>query len=137
MSTKAFDGFRCQVKFLNSSPVRIVRTLAVFTYDDGTTSSDPPSGEPGEVNIGPSEAGYRFSQDKCVTSVYAFVLTDTAGSVDSSQSAPSGYCLIAPVFELVPRTAVAKGAIAVYSGKQLAEGQSSPLLELCNGHAII
>jgi hypothetical protein len=106
------SGFRCQAKFLNSTPSStIIRTMATFTYNKNPrdTSSDPSSG-PGEVNIGPGEAGYRFSRNDndCVTSVYAVVVTNNAGAFEATAPAPDGYCLIAPLFELRPKPSIAK-----------------------------
>jgi hypothetical protein len=128
---KPFDDFTCQAKFLNSAQgTTITATLCTFTYDDGSHSSNPANGEPGDVNIGFGEAGYRFSQDKCVVSCYAFIVTDNAGTFDSTANVPAGYCLIAPVFELQPKTAVSK-AEAV--GRKLHQSH----LVLQNGHTII
>ena len=99
----------CQVKFKNNtSNNRIVRTLAAFTFDDGSTKSDPPNGEPGEVDIGPGEAGYRFSRvDKCTTAVFIFMVW-TNGSGGDNVSPASGYCLIETGLNLNPVKAVLK-----------------------------
>jgi hypothetical protein len=130
---KPFDDFTCRAKILNSAQgTTITKTLCTFTYDDGSTSSDPSNGDPGDVNIGFGDAGYRYSQDKCVVSCYCFILTDNAGSLDSTANAPSGYCLIAPQFELTPKTAVSKAEL-VAKQKQ----RQKPHLVLYNGISII
>lgn len=100
----------CQVKFKNNtSNNRIVRTLAVFTFDDGSKKSDPPNGEPGEVDIGPEEAGYRFSRvDKCAKDVYMFMVWTNGSGGDSAGDAGADYCWIEPGLELNPVRAVLK-----------------------------
>ena len=106
---KLVSGYRCQVKILNSTPATtIVKTIAFFS--DG--NNDPASGMPGDVSIGPGEAGYRYSysDDTCITSVEVLIVTDNAGSFSATQTAPANYCLVAPLFELAPQTAIKKGA---------------------------
>lgn len=100
----------CQVKFKNNtSNVRIVRTLAVFTFDDGTKKSDPPSGEPGEVDIGPGEAGYRFSRvDKCTKDVFMFMVWTNGSGGDYAGNPGADSCWTEVGLNLSPARAVLK-----------------------------
>jgi hypothetical protein len=45
-----------------------------------------------------------------VTSVEVILVTNNAGAFSAVENAPSGYCLIAPVFELAPTRFVKHGS---------------------------
>lgn len=102
----------CRVKFLNSTPSEtITRTLATFTYGDGSKSSDPANGEPGEVNIGPGGAGYRYSKDNasCVKDVWMFMVWGNGSGGDGTGDAGGGYCWTEVGLELGVNARVKQG----------------------------
>ncbi|MEL4895083.1 hypothetical protein [Crocosphaera sp. Alani8] len=99
-----------RVRFRNNTTnARIIRTLATFTYSDGSKTSDPSDGRPGSVNIGPGEDGYRFSRpaSACSQEVFMFLVWD-GGSGGDTANAGDGYCLTLTGLELNPALKVSE-----------------------------
>lgn len=98
----------CRAKIKNNSNSKIIKSLVRFTDWDGVVESDPADGRPGSVDIGRGETGYRYArQDRCWRKVWAFVVTNDAGSFDREIDTPVDYCRYEANFEL-NRTNIAK-----------------------------
>lgn len=95
-------GISCTAKIKNnSSKTTVIKTLAKFTDWEGNEEYDPPNGKPGEVSIEPGQAGFRYARtERCWKDVWMFIVTETDGSFDDTNTTPEGYCRFRAIFEL-------------------------------------